>query len=63
MKTEIRLETKNTIWYQQRSRGTNILSGKIDKWEYTTGKGILPSNQSQMIKQVNFKNVPFKKAS
>ena len=59
----IKLETKNTIWYQQRSRGTNKLSGKIDKWEYTTDKGILPSSQSQMIKQVNFKNIPFEKSS
>ena len=28
-----------------------LTSGKIDKWEYIAREGILPSNQSQMIKQ------------
>ena len=30
------------------------LSGKIGKYEYFTGQGILPSNQSQMIEQAKF---------
>ena len=30
------------------------LSGKIAKYEYFTGQGILPSNQSQMIEQAKF---------
>ena len=28
-----------------------LLSGKIDKPEYLTGEEILPSNQSQFVKQ------------
>ena len=29
-------------------------SGKIDKYEYLTGKKILPSNQQQIIEQAKF---------
>ena len=28
--------------------------GKIDKYEYLTGEGILPSNQKQIIQQAKF---------
>ena len=31
-----------------------LSSGKIYKYEYLTGKEILPSNQKQMIKQAKF---------
>ena len=31
-----------------------LLSGKIDKYEYLTGKKILPSNQQQIIEQAKF---------
>ena len=31
-----------------------LSSGKIDKYEYLTGKEILPSNQQQIIQQAKF---------
>ena len=31
-----------------------LSSGKIDKYEYLTGKQILPSNQQQIIEQAEF---------
>ena len=31
-----------------------LLSGKIRKYEYLTGKDILPSNQQQIIEQAKF---------
>ena len=31
-----------------------LLSDKIDKYEYLTGEGILPSNQQQIIEQAKF---------
>ena len=31
-----------------------LSSGKIDKYEYLTGKEILPSNQQQIIEQTKF---------
>ena len=38
------------------------LSGKIHKYEYLTGKDILPSNQQQIIKQAKFTYSPLEKA-
>ena len=37
-------------------------SGKIDKYEYLTGKEILPSNQQQIIQQAKFNHSPLGKA-
>ena len=37
-------------------------SGKIDKYEYLTGKKILPSNQQQIIEQTKFTYSPLGKA-
>ena len=31
-----------------------LSSGKVDKYEYLTGKEILPSNQQQIIEQAKF---------
>ena len=31
-----------------------LLSGRIDKYEYLTGKEILPSNQRQITEQAKF---------
>ena len=43
--------------------GISALSpGKIDKYEYFTGKEILPSNQKQIIEQAKFTYSPFGKA-
>ena len=39
-----------------------LSSGKIDKYEYITGKEILPSNQRQLIKQAKFTYSPLGKA-
>ena len=39
-----------------------LSSGKIDKYEYFTGKEILPSNQKQIIEQAKFTYSPFGKA-
>ena len=39
-----------------------LSSGKIDKYEYLTGKEILPSNQQQIIEQAKFTCSPLGKA-
>ena len=39
-----------------------LSSGKIDKYEYLTGKDILPSNQQQIIEQARFTYSPLGKA-
>ena len=39
-----------------------LSSGKIDKYEYLTGKEILPSNQQQIIEQAKFTYSPLRKA-
>ena len=39
-----------------------LSSGKIDKYEYLTGKEILPSNQQQIIAQAKFAYSPLGKA-
>ena len=39
-----------------------LSSGKIDKYEYLTGKEILPSNQQQIIEQAKFTYFPLRKA-
>ena len=39
-----------------------LSSGKINKYEYLTGKKILPSNQKQMIEQAKFTYSPLGKA-
>ena len=38
-----------------------LSSGKTDKYEYFTGKEILPSNQRQIIKQAKFAYSPLGK--
>ena len=39
-----------------------LSSGKIHKYEYVTGKDILPSNQQQMIEEAKFTYSPLGKA-
>ena len=39
-----------------------LLLGKINKYEYLTGKEILPSNQKQIIEQAKFTYCPLEKA-
>ena len=40
----------------------SVLSGKINKYEYLTGKEILPSDQSRIIEQAKFIHSPLGKA-
>ena len=39
-----------------------LSSGKIHKYEYLTGKDILPSDQQQIIEQTKFTYSPLEKA-
>ena len=39
-----------------------LSSGKIDKYQYLTGKEILPSKQKQILEQANFNYSPLGKA-
>ena len=41
---------------------STLSSGKLDKYEYLTGKEILPSNQQQIIQQAKFNYSPLGKA-
>ena len=56
----IRLEVKN--YNIIKISCTSALSGKIDKYEYLTGKEIFPSNQQQIIAQAKFTYSPLGKA-
>ena len=40
-----------------------LWSGKINKYEYVTGEGILPSNQKQILEKAKFTYSPLRKAS
>ena len=40
--------------YREATTVSALSSGKIDKYEYLTGKEILPSNQKQLIEQTKF---------
>ena len=39
-----------------------LLSGKVDEYEYLTGKEVIPSNKSQMIEQLKSRHSPLEKA-
>ena len=39
---------------REAARISALLSGRIDEYEYLTGKEILPSNQRQITKQAKF---------
>ena len=41
---------------------SGLSSGKIDKYEYLTGKAILPSDQNRIIEQAKFTYPPVNKA-
>ena len=41
---------------------SSLSSGKIHKYEYLTGKDILPSKQQQIIEQAKFTHSPIGKA-
>ena len=49
------------IQYDIKREATKILalsSGKIDTYEYLTGKEVLPSDQSRIIEQIKLKYSP-----
>ena len=39
---------------REKAKISTLSSGKIDKYDYLTSEGTLPSNQTQMIKLTNF---------
>ena len=47
---------------REASKISALSSGKIDKYEYLTGKEILPPNQQQIIEQAKFTYSPLGKA-
>ena len=47
---------------REAARVSALSSSKIDKYEYLTGKDILPSNQKQIIEQAKFTYSPLGKA-
>ena len=57
----IRLEMKNYSMLLI-AKISVLSSGKIHKYEYLTGKDILPSNQQQIIEQAKFTYSPLGKA-
>ena len=60
---KIRLEMKNyNITLIEVPKISALSSDKIDKYEYVTGKEILPSNQQQIIEQAKFTYSPLGKA-
>ena len=60
----IKLWTKNfnTILIKKQQKISVLSSGKLHKYEYLTGKAILPSNQQQIIEHTNFTYSPLGKA-
>ena len=60
----IRLKHKNwnSILTKKQQKISGLSSGKIDKYEYLTGKKILPYNQRQTWEQAKFKYFPLVKA-
>ena len=47
---------------REAAKVSGLSSGKIDKYDYLTGKEILPSNQQQIIEQAKFTYSPLGKA-
>ena len=55
----IRLEMKNcNTMLIEAAKISALSSSKIDKYEYLTGEGILPSNQRQIIEPAKFTYSP-----
>ena len=52
----------NTILTEKQAKILTLSSGNINKYEYYTGEGILPSNQSRVIEQAKFNCSPSGKA-
>ena len=55
---QIRYEKLHYDINREAAKISALSSGKIDKYEYLTGKEILSSNQQQIIKQAKFTYSP-----
>ena len=62
IKDQIRDEKLQYDINREAAKITALSSGKIDKYEYLTGKDILSSNQQQIIEQAKFTYSPLGKA-
>ena len=56
------VKDENLQYDINREAAKELSSGKLHKYEYLTGEGILPSNQQQMIEQTKFTYSPLGKA-
>ena len=63
MITDDKIRDEKLQHYLNRKAGkiSVLLSGKINKYEYLTGKEILPSDQSRIIEQAKFIHSPLGK--
>ena len=52
----------NTILIEKQQKISALSSGKIDKYEFLTGKELLFSEQSRIIEQAKFQYSPLRKA-
>ena len=62
IKDQIRDEKLQYDINREAAKITALSSGKIDKYEYLTGKDMLSSNQQQIIEQAKFTYSPLGKA-
>ena len=58
---KIRYEKLQCDINREAAKISAVSSGRTDKYEYLTGKEILPSNQSRMIEHVKFNYSPLGK--
>ena len=59
---QIKDEKLQYVINREAAKISALSSGKVDKYEYLTGEGILPSNQQQIIQQANFNYSPLGKS-
>ena len=59
---QIRDEELQYCINKEATKIASLSSGKIDKYEYLTGKEILPSNKQQIIEKTKFTYSPLGKA-
>ena len=59
---QIRYEKLQCDINREAAKISALSSGKIDKYEYLTGKEIFPSNQQEIIGQAKFNYSPLRKA-
>ena len=62
MRNKVKEEKLQNNFNREAAKISALLSGKVDKYEYLTGKEISPSDQSRLIEQAMFTNFPLGKA-